>query len=318
MYFTNDEVHNDDSDSEEQAENLVDVVLKCFLTYIKISDAVHEELVLPVARSTRKSKIPRDIFRHLNKTTRKAWIDIVLRSFDSAFAHEVSSLVYSIRELSELDDDNDDETYRKLLKRVRLNGKYFFVTLFSIEHLVRAAKRSKTLYDILRKDEWISSWIELNASKPSNDFEDDEDDEDDEKASRCSCCFKSGLLNVRRRELSNMNSALKVVTVKRRVELLLKSSTTKDFRDSDYDSDDDPESIVGRTIQVKWTKKYYKCKVVRWDSDKRKHFCVYEDGDRRYYKIGHDKCMQWEFVYDDEEDEEEERGSDWCFEYIFR
>ena len=152
----------------------------------------------------------------------------------------------------------------------------------------------------------------MNSSKPSNDFEQDEEDhdkDDDEKASKSLCCFKSGLLNSRRRLLLSMNSALKVVTVKRRIELLLQSSTPQGFRDSDYDSDDDPQSIVGRDIRVKWTKKYYRCKVLSWDSLKRKHFCVYEDGDRRYYRIGHEKCMQWEFVVSDDEKEEDTTAS---------
>lgn len=211
------------------------------------------------------------------------------------FCYEIASLIRCIRELAEL--THDDTLYERLLKKVRQNEKYFFLTVFSIEHLFRAAKRSESLYNMLRKDKWISNWLEKNSSRPQNDFEDMDDCDDNQ-----TCCFKSGLLNSYRRDLSSMNTALKVSTVKRRLELLHKSTNTTDFQRSDYDSDDDPESIVGRNIRVKWTKKYYQCKVIHYDKTKRKHYCKYEDGDRRYYKIGHDKCMQWEFVVNEKEE----------------
>lgn len=53
-----------------------------------------------------------------------------------------------------------------------------------------------------------------------------------------------------------------------------------------YDSDDNPTRLVGKRIRVKWAKdKWYEGAVERFDEASYEHFVVYDDGDKRSYRM---------------------------------
>ncbi|TYZ63214.1 hypothetical protein PybrP1_003211 [[Pythium] brassicae (nom. inval.)] len=53
-----------------------------------------------------------------------------------------------------------------------------------------------------------------------------------------------------------------------------------------YDSDDNPTRLVGKRIRVKWAKdKWYEGCVERFDEASYEHFVVYDDGDKRSYRM---------------------------------
>ncbi|CAK4716309.1 hypothetical protein LEN26_020380 [Aphanomyces euteiches] len=61
---------------------------------------------------------------------------------------------------------------------------------------------------------------------------------------------------------------------------------TSAFSDELYDSDDDPNQLVGRRVKVKWAKeKWYSGRVHSYDPASREHVVFYDDGDKKSYKM---------------------------------
>ena len=53
-----------------------------------------------------------------------------------------------------------------------------------------------------------------------------------------------------------------------------------------YDSDDNPERLVGKRVRIKWAKdKWYEGRVERFNEASYEHFVVYDDGDKRDYRM---------------------------------
>ena len=61
-----------------------------------------------------------------------------------------------------------------------------------------------------------------------------------------------------------------------------------------YDSEEDPEVIVGAWISVRWPEGRFVCQVTGFDAKRHKHSCVYAtDGVARWHIIGGAKCDDW-------------------------
>ncbi|KAG2510948.1 hypothetical protein BBI17_007969 [Phytophthora kernoviae] len=53
-----------------------------------------------------------------------------------------------------------------------------------------------------------------------------------------------------------------------------------------YDSDDNPQRLVGKRVRVKWAKdKWYEGTVQQFNEDTYEHFVAYDDGDKRSYHM---------------------------------
>ena len=60
----------------------------------------------------------------------------------------------------------------------------------------------------------------------------------------------------------------------------------KKFQEEQYDSDEDPQSLVGKRVKIKWAKeKWYLGVVDHYNPAKMEHFIVYDDGDKRSYNM---------------------------------
>lgn len=75
--------------------------------------------------------------------------------------------------------------------------------------------------------------------------------------------------------------------------------------DDAYDSDDDPNSIVGRRIKVRWKKtgggfKWYEGEISSYDPEKAEHHVSYDDGDQKDYDM---LTKLWRYVRDEEKGE---------------
>eukprot|EP00941_MAST-03F_sp_MAST-3F-sp1_P003428 g3428.t1 len=79
----------------------------------------------------------------------------------------------------------------------------------------------------------------------------------------------------------NRNSCIAIAEKVR----LLESGKAEEM---EYDSDDDPESIIGRSLSTKWKSRRYECTLVSYDHRTRKHGALFPDGDRKEYAVGND------------------------------
>ena len=60
----------------------------------------------------------------------------------------------------------------------------------------------------------------------------------------------------------------------------------------EYDSDDDPESIINRRISVKWSDgKWWSGIIKAYDPEKGTHHIQYDDGDEKDYEL-FEKCFK--------------------------
>eukprot|EP00939_MAST-03C_sp_MAST-3C-sp1_P000808 g808.t1 len=181
---------------------------------------------------------------------------------------------------------------------------------------------------------WMADWISKNSEEPPANSDDEEKKDtktatsaatnDDAprlkskntttpstplllfgEAMRAKKPYKNGCKRERRASLHEGRASfasIKSSILSRCIRRLRRSQDPPTYAKHLYDSDDDPSSVIGRRIKVKWTQKWYECKVQAWDAQRQKHYCVYNDGDVRFYKIGHGKCSRWRFVNDDDDD----------------
>ena len=52
-----------------------------------------------------------------------------------------------------------------------------------------------------------------------------------------------------------------------------------------YKLDIDPTKLVGCKLSIKWKNAHYTCKVVSYNPQTTQHYCIYDDGDCRYYNL---------------------------------
>ena len=159
--------------------------------------------------------------------------------------------------------------------------KYFKCTITSLEMLLRSIRTNPLIQDWLKRNSpnwtWISDWLRNHRGK--------------------SGYLQSGVTkwnkptsqggkpssSVASWDRVNPNSTEAIAFIMKSVDNLL--SRLEKNQDG-YDSDCDPQEIVGRRIKVKWAReKWYSGQVTRFDQDREQHLVVYDDGDEKWYRL---------------------------------
>ncbi|KDO23632.1 hypothetical protein SPRG_11078 [Saprolegnia parasitica CBS 223.65] len=213
-----------------------------------------------------------------------AWLRVLLAAIESDDHHDLKPYFRALMVLLSLDDDlaadRLDDAMTQFIALLASQQRYFKATETSIDMMCRIAKRTPTvrtwLYENQRSWAWTEKWLEAHAGpqgwlqqgktvlvKPNS-----------------TSTWKDVPLSHPALAKTIDRSVAKFVP---RVRALLAGQAPSDVQ---YDSDDDPIALVGARIKVKWAReKWYAGRVERYDPAKLEHFVVYDDGEKKSYKM---------------------------------
>ncbi|EQC29982.1 hypothetical protein SDRG_12261 [Saprolegnia diclina VS20] len=216
--------------------------------------------------------------------TSSAWLSVLLAAIESNDHHELKPYFRALMVLLSLDDDlamdRLDDAMTQFIALLASQQRYFKATETSIDMMCRIAKRIPTvrtwLYENQRSWAWTEKWLEAHAGpqgwlqqgktvlvKPHS-----------------TSTWKDVPLSHPALAKTIDRSVAKFVP---RVRALLAGQAPSDVQ---YDSDDDPIALVGARIKVKWAReKWYAGRVERYDPAKLEHSVVYDDGEKKSYKM---------------------------------
>ncbi|TMW55399.1 hypothetical protein Poli38472_013290 [Pythium oligandrum] len=236
---------------------------------------------------TKESKSLEQIVIHLCWESRRVtemFMDKVMHGIEVEDHDDVKPYFRTLNTLFKIKDSlaservNDGMT--KLIAVMASQQRYYKATEVSIDMLIRLAKRQTSVVVWLQANRMSCTWIEkwLSGHRGNN-----------------------GYLQQRRTSLVKPNSTSPWVSFDARTEGVARSvdraitkllprirsaldpeSTIETF----YDSDDNPNRLVGKRVRVKWAReKWYEGEVEKFDEDSYEHHIVYDDGDRRKYRM---------------------------------
>lgn len=154
---------------------------------------------------------------------------------------------------------------------IRENCRYLNATDVSIVMLLRIMTRNPAARAFLRKNSkeysWILTYIELRRdSKPFN-----------------GSVQNKGKVSVKSVAVANV--VPREVMEKHIVIARMVFSDRKDLQ-HDYDSDDEPGSIIGRRVSFRWSdSNWWEGVVQSYDAETAMHRIVYDDGDVKDYSM---------------------------------
>jgi hypothetical protein len=247
--------------------------------------------------------------------------DEVLHYFDTTISetaptvpHEYARVLLALRKITPLLLEN-------LTTELRVNTrKHISACQVSLEMLLRVAKHSRSAYYWLQDNwtfriSWCEDWLKVRraggaptdcittTTRPSlhpahkeaviAPNEDDEDDLQKPSATMTAGSLLSALLmikngvdaTVRAQRLLNLSSSPMSPTS---MSPLSRSAAVPEspLRLLTYDSDDEPEDLIGRRVSVRWSRgQWFVGKIAGYDSSTKSHTIYYDDGEVRRHKL---------------------------------
>ncbi|OQR93052.1 ubiquitin-specific protease [Thraustotheca clavata] len=217
-------------------------------------------------------------------TQTSQWIEAIMAAVQMEDHHDLKPYFRALCILLSIDDNLASERLvdgmTKLIAVLASQQKYFKATETSLDMLFRIAKRNTMvctwLYENQRSWAWTEKWLLAHQGQ-------------------------QGWLQQGKTVLVKPNSTSSwrdvplthpalVKTVERSIVKLVPRVRTllagQAFGEDLYDSDEDPEALVGRRVKVKWAKEKWYCgRVERYNPEKQEHFVIYDDGDKKCYKM---------------------------------
>lgn len=215
------------------------------------------------------------------------FMDKILQGIVSEDHHDVKPYFRTFNSLLKIRDSlarvRVTDGMTKVLAAVASQQQYYKATETSIDMLTRLAKRHPStagqwLQDNQRNCAWMEKWLIAHRGG-------------------------DGYLQQRKTSLVKPNSTSSWVSVSVTSSGLIKAVDRTVARlvprlrsildpaqfgalEPFYDSDDNPQRLVGKRVRVKWAKdKWYEGRVAQFNEATYEHFVVYDDGDQRSYRI---------------------------------
>jgi hypothetical protein len=149
---------------------------------------------------------------------------------------------------------------------------YYKATCTSIKLLLRLAKKNCTvlawLHDHRERLRWMQVWLETNPQPPG---------------------YGSPLRLYKRvvtgggRGAQEAAGEPQALQWQAEIGLLLRGLPVVP---DGYDSDEDPQSLLGRRLRMLWARnKWYVGRVLDWNAVRKEHVVRYEDGDQKWYDL---------------------------------
>ncbi|ETN07785.1 hypothetical protein PPTG_13095 [Phytophthora nicotianae INRA-310] len=238
-------------------------------------------------RYTKETKPLEQIVSHLCWESRRvtaAFVDKIMHGIEVEDHHDVKPYFRTLNSLFKIRDSLAPERLKdgltKLVAVMASQQRYYKATETSLDMLARLAKRhsgvTKWLRDNHQSCVWMEKWLMAHRGA-------------------------EGYLQQRKTVLVKPNSTSSWVNVSVTSSGLIKAidrSITKllprirSILDPEavvetfYDSDDNPQRLVGKRVRVKWAKdKWYEGTVQQFNEDTYEHFVAYDDGDKRSYHM---------------------------------
>ncbi|KAL4092916.1 hypothetical protein PRIC1_011905 [Phytophthora ramorum] len=236
---------------------------------------------------TKETKPLEQIVSHLCWESRRAtaaFLDKIMHGIEVEDHHDVKPYFRTLNSLLKIRDSLATERLAdgltKLLAVMASQQRYYKATETSLDMLARLAKRHGGVTQWLRDNHqscvWMEKWLVAHRGV-------------------------EGYLQQRKTVLVKPNSTSSWVNVSVTSSGLIKAidrSITKllprirSILDAEavvetfYDSDDNPQRLVGKRVRVKWAKdKWYEGTVQQFNEDTYEHFVAYDDGDKRSYHM---------------------------------
>ncbi|KAJ0412112.1 hypothetical protein ATCC90586_004032 [Pythium insidiosum] len=212
------------------------------------------------------------------------FIDKIMNGIEVEDADDVKPYFRSLNTLfkqrDSLAEERVNDGMTKLLAVMASQQRYFKATEISIDMLARLGKRHASVIRWLHANEgsctWLEKWL-LGHRGPSGYLQ-------QKKTSlvKPNSTSSWGQLSVNSDGFVRSVERIVAKLLPRVRNLLDPSSAPEMF----YDSDDNPTRLVGKRVRVKWAKeKWYEGVVERFDEATYEHFVVYDDGDKRNYRM---------------------------------
>lgn len=236
---------------------------------------------------TKETKPLEQIVSHLCWESRRvtgAFVETIMHGIEKEDHHDVKPYFRTLNTLLKIRDslavERLTDSLTKLVAVMASQQRYYKATETSLDMLARLAKRHSGVTQWLRDNRQSCGWMEkwLMAHRGAE-----------------------GYLQQRKTVLVKPNSTSSWVNVSVTSSGLIKAidrSTTKllprirSILDPEavvetfYDSDDNPQRLVGKRVRVKWAKdKWYEGTVQQFNEDTYEHFVAYDDGDKRSYHM---------------------------------
>ncbi|GMF58376.1 unnamed protein product [Phytophthora fragariaefolia] len=236
---------------------------------------------------TKETKPLEQIVTHLCWESRRvtsAFLETIMHGITTEDHHDVKPYFRTLNSLLKIRDslaaERLTDSLTKLIAGMASQQRYYKATETSLDMLARLAKRHSGVTQWLRDNRQSCGWMEkwLKAHRGAE-----------------------GYLQQRKTVLVKPNSTSSWVNVSVTSSGLIKAidrSITKllprirSILDPEavvetfYDSDDNPQRLVGKRVRVKWAKdKWYEGTVQQFNEDTYEHFVAYDDGDKRSYHM---------------------------------
>ncbi|KAL7691187.1 hypothetical protein Plhal304r1_c010g0040421 [Plasmopara halstedii] len=213
-----------------------------------------------------------------------AFLEKIMHGIEVEDHHDVKPYFRTLNSLLKIRDSLAEERLTdgltKLVAVMASQQRYYKATETSLDMLTRLAKRHSGVTQWLCSNRqscmWMEKWLLAH-------------------------CGAEGYLQQRKTVLIKPNSTSSWVNVSVTSSGLIKAierSITKllprirsildpeGVVETFYDSDDNPQRLVGKRVRVKWAKdKWYEGIVQEFNEDTYEHFVVYDDGDKRSYHM---------------------------------
>ncbi|GMF65645.1 unnamed protein product [Phytophthora lilii] len=236
---------------------------------------------------TKETKPLEQIVSHLCWESRRvtaAFLDTIIHGIEVEDHHDVKPYFRTLNSLLKIRDslavERLTDGLTKLVAVMASQQRYYKATETSLDMLARLSKRHSGVTQWLRDNHqscmWMEKWLVAHRGA-------------------------EGYLQQRKTVLVKPNSTSSWVNVSVTSSGLIKAidrSITKllprirSILDPEavvetfYDSDDNPQRLVGKRVRVKWAKdKWYEGTVQQFNEDTYEHFVAYDDGDKRSYHM---------------------------------
>ncbi|KAE9039207.1 hypothetical protein PR002_g5628 [Phytophthora rubi] len=236
---------------------------------------------------TKETKPLEQIVSHLCWESRRvtaAFLENIMHGIEAEDHHDVKPYFRTLNSLLKIRDslavERLTDSLTKLAAVMASQQRYYKATETSLDMLARLAKRHSGVAQWLRENRQSCGWMEkwLVAHRGSD-----------------------GYLQQRKTVLVKPNSTSSWVNVSVTSSGLIKAidrsiakllPRIRSILDAEavvetfYDSDDNPQRLVGKRVRVKWAKdKWYEGTVEQFNEDTYEHFVAYDDGDKRSYHM---------------------------------
>ncbi|KAG1695480.1 hypothetical protein DVH05_019636 [Phytophthora capsici] len=236
---------------------------------------------------TKETKPLEQIVSHLCWESRRvttAFLDTIMHGIEVEDHHDVKPYFRTMNSLLKIRDslavERLTDGLTKLVAVMASQQRYYKATETSLDMLARLAKRHSGVMQWMRDNRQSCLWMEkwLKAHRGADGYL------QQHKTVLVKPNSTSSWVNV------SVTSSGLVKAIDRSItKLLPRISSILDptvVVETFYDSDDNPQRLVGKRVRVKWAKdKWYEGTVQQFNEDTYEHFVAYDDGDKRSYHM---------------------------------